>query len=238
MKRVPAAFGIIVSLMLWAAVPVVAQVERPRETNNTRAADDALEDGDDARDDAERQGYFQTALTSAQAEIAANPRNPLGYRLGALAALALGQYEVAGGYFDRASELYPLYEVEDRPMREQTWIDLYQQAGPLLDSGDYAGAAVFYENAHAIYQGRPEIMVTLAQIYASIGEYDRAVEFVDIVDAFMASEESPSGSSLARRSLLHQDQADRESCKHPSSRAPGIRIRVSLRSSLRHNSNR
>ena len=140
MKRVPATLGIVASLMLCAAVSVGAQsVERPRETHNTRDAEEALEDGDDASDEAERRGHFQTALAHAQAEIAANPNNPLGYRLGALAALALEQYAVAGEYFDRATALYPLYEVEDRPMREQTWINLYQEAGPLLDAGDYEG---------------------------------------------------------------------------------------------------
>jgi len=189
MKRVPATIGIVASLMLWAAVSVGAQeVERPRETDNTEAADEALEDGDDADDQAERQMHFQEALTAAQAEIAENPNNPLGYRLGALAALALEEYAVAGEYFDRATALYPLYEIEDRPMREQTWIDLYQRAGPLINSGDYEGAAVILEDAHAIYRERPEIMITLAQIYGSIQELDRSIEFVDQVMAFLDSE--------------------------------------------------
>jgi len=135
MKRVPGALGIVACLMLWAAPMGAQEVQRPRETDNTEAADEALEDGDDADDEAERRMHFQEALTSAQAEMAENPNNPLGYRLGALAALGLEQYAVAGEYFDRATELYPIYEVEDRPMREQVWIDLYQQAFPLVDSG-------------------------------------------------------------------------------------------------------
>ena len=189
MKRVPAGLGIIALLMLWAAAPVGAQqVERPQETNHTRAADDALEDGDDADDDAERQGHFQEALTRAEAEIAENPNNPLGYRLAALGALALEQYAVAAQYFDRATELYPLYEIDDRPLREETWIALYQLASPLISSGDYEEAAVIYEDAHAIFKGRPEIMITLAQIYGSIGELDRAIESVDEVMAFMSSD--------------------------------------------------
>jgi len=189
MKRVRTGLGLVALLMIWAAAPAVAQnVERPRETNNTRAADDALEDGEDARDDAERMGHFQVALTSAEAEIAQNPNNPLGYRLGALAALALEEYAVAGEYFDRATELYPLYEFEDQALREQTWIDLYQEASPLIESGDYEGAAVIFEDAHAIYQGRPEVMITLAQIYGSISEFDRSIEYIDRVDAFMTSE--------------------------------------------------
>jgi len=188
MKRVSVRFGILALLMLWAAAPAAAQVQRPRDTDNTRTADRALERGDDADDEAERQAQFQEALTAAQAEIAENPDNPLGYRLGARSALALGQYELAGEYFDKATELYPLYEVEDLPMREQTWIDLYQQAGALIDTGDYEGAAVIFENAHAIYKQRPEVMITLAQIYASIGELDKALDFIDQVNAFMDSD--------------------------------------------------
>lgn len=189
MNRVPAALGIVAALMLWAGVPLHAQtVERPRETDNTEEAEEALEDGDDAEDEAERRAHFQEALTHAQAEIAADATNPLGYRLGALGALALEQYALAGEYFDRATELYPLYELEDAPLRENAWIELYQRAGPLLDAGDYEGAAVILEDAHAIYQTRPEIMITLAQIYASIGELDKAIEFMDHVDAFMAGD--------------------------------------------------
>jgi tetratricopeptide (TPR) repeat protein len=189
MKRVPAVFWVFALLTMWAAVPVGAQsLERPRETDYTDDAEDALEDAEDARDDAERLGHFQTALTNAEAEIAANPNNPLGYRLGALAALGLGQYAVAGQYFDRATELYPLYELEDVALREQTWIDLYQEASPLISEGDYEGAAAIFENANAIYQGRPEVMITLAQIYASINELDRAIESIDQVSAFLSSE--------------------------------------------------
>jgi tetratricopeptide (TPR) repeat protein len=189
MKRVSIALGIVASLMLCAGGSVNAQeVERPRETDNTEDADDALEDGDDADDEAERQMHFQEALGYAEAEIAENPNNPLGHRLAALAALALEQYSVAGGHFDEATELYPLYEIEDAPMRENTWITLYQEASPLIDTGDYEGAAAIFSNAHAIYQGRPEIMITLAQIYASLEELDLAIEFVDEVNDFWASD--------------------------------------------------
>jgi tetratricopeptide (TPR) repeat protein len=175
--------------MLWAGTPAFAQqVERPRDSDYTEDAEDALDDADDADDDAERQQHLQEALGFAEQEIAANANNPLGYRLGALAALGLEQYEKAGEYFDRASELYPIYEIELAALRENAWIDLYQQAGPYLDSGDYEGAAVVFENAHAIYKARPEIMITLAQVYASIGELDKAIDFIDQVDAFMHSE--------------------------------------------------
>ena len=118
MKRVPKALAFLALLTVWVAAPLYAQeLQPPRDTDNTEDAEEALEDGYDTDDEGERQAYFQAAFTSAEAEIAENPNNPLGFRLGAFAALELGQYEVAGEYFDRASELYPLYEVEDGARR-------------------------------------------------------------------------------------------------------------------------
>jgi len=180
--------GIVTLLMMLSAMPAYAQVQRPRDTNNTRTADRALEDGDKSDDPAERTAKFQQALASAQAEIAENANNPLGYRLAALASLALEQYAEAGRYFDQANELYPLYIAEDMPLRENTWIDLYQKASPFIESGDYEAAAEIFEDANAIFQGRPEVMVTLAQIYASINQLDKSIEYMDKVDEFMASD--------------------------------------------------
>ena len=164
------------------------QGERPRDTDNTRAAERALEDGDEASDEAAARALYQQALTSAEAAMAEDPRNPLAYRLGALAALSLEDYAQAGEYFDEAAALRPLYEFEHQNLREQTWIDLYQEAAPLVESGDYSGAAAIFEDAHAIYQGRPEVMITLGQIYAQLREHDRALAMLDAAQAFQESE--------------------------------------------------
>ncbi len=189
MKRAPAGLGIVVLLVMWAAVPASAQLgERPRDTDNTEAAEEAIEDAEDADDDAERRMHYQTALASAQAAITEDANNPAGHRLAALASLGLEQYAEAGKYFDRAMELYPLYEFEDQPLRERTWMDLYQTASPLVSSGDYDGAAAVFEGAHAIYSGRPEAMITLGQLYAQLGEHDRSIEYMDEVAVFMASD--------------------------------------------------
>lgn len=189
MKRAAARLGLIALLMALAGGSLTAQVgERPRDTDFTEDAEDAIDDAEDANDEAQRRGYYETALAAAMAEIAANPNNPLGHRLAAVAALGLEQYQEAGAHFDRAQELYPLYEFEHQAMRQEAWIDLYNQASPFVSSGDYESAAEIFEDAHAIFQGRPEVMVTLAQIYGALGEYDRAIEFVETVDAFLVSE--------------------------------------------------
>jgi tetratricopeptide (TPR) repeat protein len=162
--------------------------ENPRNTENTRAAEDALDRAADAPDPAQALALYRQALQSAEAAIAEDPRNPLAYRLAGTAAIGAEEYGSAGEYLDRAMELRPLYEFDLAGVREQTWIDLYQQATPLVQAGDYEAAAEYFEDANAIYQGRPEAMVTLGQIYAQLREHDRALEHIDNAIAFQDSE--------------------------------------------------
>jgi tetratricopeptide (TPR) repeat protein len=173
---------------LMADARDVEQGESPRNTPNTRAAQDQLDAGDDANVPAEARSHFQMALTSAQAAITEDPRNPLAYRLAALASLSLEDFQAAGDYFDQAQELRPVYQFEDIALREQTYIEQYQLSSPFLGDGNYQQAAVYLENADAVYgNGRPEAKVTLAQIYAALRQHDRALEKVDQVEAFLAS---------------------------------------------------
>jgi tetratricopeptide (TPR) repeat protein len=165
-----------------------SEVARPRETDSTRAAERALDAGDGASDEAEAQMHYQQALTSAEAAIAEDSTNALAYRLAALAALGTEDYQAAGGYFDRAAELYPLYEFEDAGIRERTWIDLYQQAAPLVEAGDYEAAVQVFENANAIFDDRPEALFTLGQLYAQLRQHDQSIENLDAAMAFMQSD--------------------------------------------------
>lgn len=206
MKRVATGLGLFAFLMMLAGGSLSAQVgERPRDTDYTEDAEDRLEDAEDSDDESEKQAYFRMALEHAQAEIAENPINPLGHRLAALAALGLGQYPEAGAYFDKAMELYPLYEFEDQSIRQSAWVDLYQEASPLVGAGDYEGAVSLFEDAHAIFKERPEVMITVAQLYGSLGEFDKAIDFIGQVDAFMESETAAVADSVTMAGW--QDQA-------------------------------
>ena len=162
--------------------------ESPRDTDNTRAAEDALEAAEDAGDPAQAETFYRQALSSAQAGITEDPTNPLAYRLAGEAALWLEDYQAAGEYFDEAIELRPLYEFDLVSVREQAWIDLYQEATPYIQSGDYVTAAEYFEDADAIYKGRPEATITLAQIYAQQREHELALEKIDAAMAFADSE--------------------------------------------------
>lgn len=165
--------------------------EPPRETANTEAAEQALEAASEAQEDGDEQQaqvQYQQAMDAAEAAVAEDETNPLAHRLAALAALGLEDYETAGQHFDRAIELRPVYELDLVRVREETWIELYQQASPHVQSGDYEAAVEYFEAADAVYQGRPEAMVTLGQIHAQLRNHDAAIEHIDDALEFQESE--------------------------------------------------
>lgn len=151
----------------------------PRETENTDQAQELIESAEEADSPAAAEPLYTQALAAAEAEVAANPDNPLGHRLAAIASLGLENYQEAGEYFDRAGELYPLYEFQDAGMREQTWIDLYNEAMPMISDAEYEAAVVYLDDANAIFDGRPEAFITAAQIYAQLRQHDAALENLD-----------------------------------------------------------
>lgn len=162
-----------------AAVPVegetLAMGESERQNDFTREAERNLEDAEDAATPQEAQGYYQAALNAAQLAIQSDSTNPLPYYQGGQAALMLEDYELAGDLLDRAEELRPIYSIEIEPMRERAWVERYQQGAPLLNQGDYTGAIAYFEQADAIYEGRPAVKYTLAQLYAQEQRWDESI---------------------------------------------------------------
>ena len=167
---------------------LLAQGERPRDTENTRAAESHLEAAEEAGSADAARPHYEQAMQSAEAAVTEDPTNPLAHRLAAFAALGLEDYQAAGQHFDRAQELRPVYELELASVREQTYIDLYQVASPFLQSGDFTQAAEVLEDANAVYPDRPEALITLAQIYAQERNHDLALERIDEAVAFFSSE--------------------------------------------------
>ena len=162
--------------------------ERPRQTENTRTAQRLLDRAEDTEEGTESQALYQQAYDAAELAIAEDETNPLGHRQAALAAVGLEQYLVAGDHFDRAGELWPIYDLEDQAFRENLWITLYNEAAPYLNQADYEGAAEVFEQAHAIYKLRPEVMITLAQIYGQLGQIDLALERISEAEAFLVAD--------------------------------------------------
>jgi tetratricopeptide (TPR) repeat protein len=170
---------------------LLTQGARPRETDNTDAAEEALEaayEALEAQNEPLAQQQFQAAMTAAQAAITEDATNPFGYRLAGEAAVGLEDYPQAAQHLDRAVEMRPVYDLEVAPIRENAYIALYSDAIPLLQSSDYMGAAAILENAQLIYPRRAEAVITLAQIYAQERQHDQAVQKIDEAIAFLESD--------------------------------------------------
>lgn len=168
---------------------LLAQGERPRQDDNTRTAQRALEAADAAADEAEAMALNEEAFAAAEAAIAGDPTNPLPYRQAGIALMGLERWVEANEFISRAEELRPIYQFETEGMRERAWIGLYQEATPLVNTGDYEEAAAIFENANAIYDRRPEVMVTLGQIYAQLRRHDEALTQLDNAMAIITDEE-------------------------------------------------
>lgn len=171
----------------------LAQGERPRENDMTRAAAQHIEQAQESETPQEAQTHYEMAVESAQAAIAADATNPLPYYQLGLAQMGLGDYVAADASLSRAEELRPVYELETAGVRERAWIDLYQEAAPLVNSGDYEGAIGIFENADAIYDERPEVKIYMGQLLVQVAEYDRALESLRGAQEIIADEERRAG---------------------------------------------
>lgn len=170
---------------------------RPRETSETRDAESALNLA--LISDAEQaESSYETALSAAQAAITADSMNPLAYKLAGQALIGLGRVDEADEMLDMAEELRPAYVAEETEgIRENAWIEQYQLAQPMMEAGDYLGAAEALEIANAIYQQRPEIMVVLGQIYVQEGQPDRAIVYFRQADSLIDARAMQVDSSMA-----------------------------------------
>jgi tetratricopeptide (TPR) repeat protein len=173
---------------------------RERETAETREAERAINLAMVAGPEAGAPQY-ETALSAANAGIAADSMNPLAYKLAGQALVGLGRMQEAAAMLDKAETLRPAYLRDPAEgtegVRETAWIETYQKAQPLLESGDYLGAAEVLEGANAIYKQRPEIMIVLGQIYVQENQPDRAIGYLREADALITRRAPEVDSTMA-----------------------------------------
>jgi tetratricopeptide (TPR) repeat protein len=198
-----------------AAAPSGGAGENPRNTDLTSAAQMALDAANEATDAAEARTWYELALGHAESAITEDGRNPLAHRLAAMASMGTDDYVSADAHFDHAVALRPLYEFDFVGIRERAWIDLYQAASPLVAAADYEEAIVYFENAHAIYDQRPEAMITLGQLYSQLREHDKAIASLDAAMAFMESD-----------AIAEADSATIEGWREQSADLPMLRAQV------------
>ncbi len=127
-------------------------------------------DGEDAV------AFYEQALAAAEEGIEADPENAQSYFQAGEALLGMGELRRAGEMLDRAEELYPRYQIETEFMREEAWLEAFNRGAEYYQDGDAQAALPHFEDAHAIYQGRPEAMLNLAEIYSNEGRMEEAAE--------------------------------------------------------------
>ena len=153
----------------------LAQGERPRENDMTQAAARHIEQAVESETPEEASAHYAMAAESAQQAIDADLTNPLPYYQLGLAQMGMGDYVGADASLSRAEELRPIYTLETDGIRERAWIDLYQEAAPLVNSGDYEAAIEVFKNADVMFDKRPEVKAYMGQLYVQMGEYDAAL---------------------------------------------------------------
>lgn len=159
-------------LMLGAAlaVPAVAHAQsKPSSSMHTRSAEVYLRDA--RASPADKEELLQKAVEVLSEGDKENPRVWL--LLGQAYALqedAVG----ADSAFDRAESLYPEYEAEIEPLRENLWASLYNAAVASLQANALDEALSRFEQADAIYRGRPEALMAMAPLYVRRNDYAKA----------------------------------------------------------------
>ncbi len=122
------------------------------------------------------QEQYQRALEQARQGIDAEPGNPQHYYLAGQAYLGLNEVDEALGMFQRAQEIYPAYELEIEPLREQAWAIAFNEGVNAYNAGDMEAATAAWDRANRVYDLRPESYLNLAVIHTQQAEYDRAIE--------------------------------------------------------------
>lgn len=183
---------------------VLAQGERPREDEHTREALDHLEQAQETATPEEAQPHFQAAAMAAEQAVQADSTNPRGWYLQGIAYLGLEDYARADAALSEAERLRPIYQIETEGMREQAWINLYEQAAPLVNEARYDEAIPIFEQANEIYQGRPEVMFMLGSLYSQSDQPGRAVESLQQAQQLIESDRIEDMDSVTQASWREQ----------------------------------
>lgn len=152
----------------------------PRDNEYTATATLMLSQAQNAEADSVAEDRYRQALDASLEGIQADSTNPQSYYHAGFALVMLDEgpesYVQADTLLERATELYPEYEAEIDPVREQAWVNLYNRAiGPLND-GDLEEAARLFELANRMFSDRPEAFLNLGAAYAQMGETEQAAE--------------------------------------------------------------
>lgn len=155
---------------------MTADGTRPTDNRHTREANREIGMAAIRQDPEQQREHYQRALESALLAIGEAPDNPRGWYLAGQAYANLGDYIGADTAFTKAQELYPPYEAQIDPEREQAWVIAYNTGVEALQQNDLDEAIAQMENANRIYSKRPEARLNLGSFYANQNETEKAIE--------------------------------------------------------------
>lgn len=165
----------------------------PRDNASTQMAMLYLSQAQTADDPAAAEQRFQEALDASLEGIEADPENPQSWFQAGQAYLGLGDFEGADSTLARAEELHPRYYLEIAPVREQAWVEAYNEAIEFTNNRDYPAAIEILERANMIYKERPEAMMNLGNLYAVTDRPNEAIavyqEALELINGPMAAEQ-------------------------------------------------
>jgi tetratricopeptide (TPR) repeat protein len=164
-------------LVLAVLIPGLASAQKkPGNNKDTRSAEVYLDGAKREQVTADKQKFFQQALDATLRGAQTDPENARVWLLMGQAHVGLNNLAAADTAFDKAEQLYPPYKSETEPFRTNAWVGLYNQGIAALQAGDNAKAVQLLDQANAIYQGRPEAVITMAQLHQQEGQLKEAEE--------------------------------------------------------------
>lgn len=165
----------------------------------TRSAQIYLDEAEQSNAADEKEADYTNALEQARLSIENQPNNPLGYYQAGIALLGLQQWQEAGRMLDRAEELYPRYQLETGPRRQNAWVTLYNRAVQQLQQGDEDAAIATMETADQVYSERPEARVNLGILYTNRTDYENAIRWYNLALETLRGEAAQYVSASTRR---------------------------------------
>jgi len=149
---------------------------RPRDNEYTNTAQLLMTQAETTEDSTQALEFWRQALEAALQSVQTDSMNPRGYYLAGISAVNVGRHQQADTLLETAVELNPDYAQELTQVREQAWIDLYNQAIEPMSAGQIEEAIERFEAANAMYDERPEAYLNLGAAYAQLGEAEESVE--------------------------------------------------------------
>lgn len=161
-------------VLIAVAVLVPTSAEAQKKNRYTRSAEVYLNNAAAEGVTEDKMKYYEQALEQSLESLRTDPQNALGYLLAGRAYMGLGDVAGADSTFDRAEELNAAYRQETEPYRLNAWIMAFNKGVTAIQAGDTDGAITAFEQADAIYRGRPEALTTVAQLYMQKNEPQKA----------------------------------------------------------------